>query len=249
MSVQIYLSAVSAYEIKNKYRIGKLPEFDDIANDYFKFVKKLNVLPLPISEEHAHFAGEFEWEHRDPFDRLLAAQVKIENMILSMIFCHFLLEVYTMVAIIILLPIVVGVVITITILRIKRTQKPMNELRVPFAAGAALAVSYILIRFVVRIGMGDWPFVLFALGLFFILVALALRAKWITLSVPIGYILGLVFGLLFNWDTYHVESGTYRNNDFALWTNAFLVIVAVGIICEVAMRIRGKVISQNTTSE
>jgi PIN domain nuclease of toxin-antitoxin system len=45
-------------------------------------VKTLDVLPLPISDEHAHFAGEFEWEHRDPFDRLLAAQAKIENMTL-----------------------------------------------------------------------------------------------------------------------------------------------------------------------
>jgi len=82
MNVEIYLSAVSAYEIKNKHRIGKLREFDDIAKNYFNFVKTLDVLPLPISDEHAHFAGEFEWEHRDPFDRLLAAQAKIENMTL-----------------------------------------------------------------------------------------------------------------------------------------------------------------------
>lgn len=82
MRIQVYLSAVSAYEIMNKHRIGKLPEFDDIAKNYFSFVKKLNVLPLSVSDEHAHFAGEFEWEHRDPFDRLLAAQVKIENMTL-----------------------------------------------------------------------------------------------------------------------------------------------------------------------
>ena len=81
-NVQIYLSSVSAYEIKNKHRIGKLFEFDDIANDYFNFVKTLDVISLPISEQHAHFAGEFEWGHRDPFDRLLAAQAKTENMTL-----------------------------------------------------------------------------------------------------------------------------------------------------------------------
>jgi PIN domain nuclease of toxin-antitoxin system len=77
---QIYISAVSAYEIMNKYRIGKLPEFEDIAKDYFGFVKKLDVTALPISERHAHYAGTFEWEHRDPFDRLLAAQAFTENL-------------------------------------------------------------------------------------------------------------------------------------------------------------------------
>ena len=82
MNVQIFVSAVSAYEIMNKHRIGKLPEFDDIAKDYFNFVKKLGVDSLSISEQHAHFAGNFEWTHRDPFDRLLAAQSAIDNLTL-----------------------------------------------------------------------------------------------------------------------------------------------------------------------
>jgi PIN domain nuclease of toxin-antitoxin system len=82
MNVQIFVSAVSAYEIMNKHRIGKLPEFDDIAKDYFNFVKKLGVDSLSISEQDAHFAGNFEWTHRDPFDRLLAAQSAIDNLTL-----------------------------------------------------------------------------------------------------------------------------------------------------------------------
>jgi len=77
-----FVSAVSAYEIINKHRIGKLPAFDDIAKNYFNLVQKLGVESLPISEQHAHFAGKFEWFHRDPFDRLLAAQTSIENMTL-----------------------------------------------------------------------------------------------------------------------------------------------------------------------
>ena len=82
MNVQIFVSAVSAYEIMNKHRIGKLPEFDDIAKDYFNFVKRLGVDSLPITEQHAHFAGKFEWTHRDPFDRLLAAQAAVDNLTL-----------------------------------------------------------------------------------------------------------------------------------------------------------------------
>ncbi|MCL2088785.1 MAG: type II toxin-antitoxin system VapC family toxin [Oscillospiraceae bacterium] len=80
--IQIFISAVSSYEIMNKHRIGKLPEFDDIAKNYFDVVKKLDVITLPINEVHAHYAGEFEWTHRDPFDRLLAAQSFFENLTL-----------------------------------------------------------------------------------------------------------------------------------------------------------------------
>jgi len=82
VNVNVYLSSVSAYEIMNKHRIGKLAEFDDIASNYLSFVKRLGVTSLPISERHAHFAGEFEWTHRDPFDRLLAAQVFCDNLVL-----------------------------------------------------------------------------------------------------------------------------------------------------------------------
>jgi PIN domain nuclease of toxin-antitoxin system len=82
MDSQIFISAVSAYEIMNKHRIGKLSEHEDISNNYFEFVEKLDVIPLPLDERHAHFAGKFDWEHRDPFDRMLAAQAFTENMTL-----------------------------------------------------------------------------------------------------------------------------------------------------------------------
>ena len=77
-----YVSSASAYEIMNKYRIGKLAEFADVASDYFNHVKILRAIDLPITENHAHYAGEFEWEHRDPFDRLLAAKAFIEKLTL-----------------------------------------------------------------------------------------------------------------------------------------------------------------------
>ena len=82
INIPLYISAVSAYEIMNKHRIGKLMEFDDVVTDYFKYVKTLRAIELPISKRHAHYAGGFEWEHRDPFDRLLAAQACIENLTL-----------------------------------------------------------------------------------------------------------------------------------------------------------------------
>jgi len=56
--------------------------FEDIAENYLNVLEKLGAVELPISTKHAHFAGKFEWSHRDPFDRLLAAQAFTENMTL-----------------------------------------------------------------------------------------------------------------------------------------------------------------------
>jgi len=37
---------------------------------------------LPITAEHAQLTGQWLQPHRDPFDRMLAAQAKIEKMTL-----------------------------------------------------------------------------------------------------------------------------------------------------------------------
>ena len=77
-----YVSSVSAYEFMYKHQLGKMQGFEDIANDYFNAVKQLSTNELPITAEHAHYAGKVKWSHRDPFDRLLAAQAHLENMTL-----------------------------------------------------------------------------------------------------------------------------------------------------------------------
>ena len=77
-----FVSAVSAYEIMNKYRIGKLPSYDYVVENYFEILYKFGADELPVSTRHAHFAGRFEWTHRDPFDRILAAQAVTDNLTL-----------------------------------------------------------------------------------------------------------------------------------------------------------------------
>jgi len=78
----IFVSAVSAYEIMNKYRLGKLPEYSYVAENYFDILRRLSAEELPIRTSHAYFAGKIEWVHRDPFDRLLAAQAITDNLTL-----------------------------------------------------------------------------------------------------------------------------------------------------------------------
>jgi PIN domain nuclease of toxin-antitoxin system len=78
----LFVSAVSAYEIMYKHQLGKLPEYEYVAENYFDVLDRLGVNELPISAQHAHFAGKFDWPHRDPFDRLLAAQAATDNLTL-----------------------------------------------------------------------------------------------------------------------------------------------------------------------
>ncbi|MFM9033531.1 MAG: type II toxin-antitoxin system VapC family toxin [Mycobacterium sp.] len=79
---QLVVSAASAWEIATKHRLGKLPQADALLGAYSKHLDRLGAIRLPVSEEHALLAGRLEWEHRDPFDRMLAAQSMVESLIL-----------------------------------------------------------------------------------------------------------------------------------------------------------------------
>lgn len=79
-SANLLISSVSAFEITTKYRIGKLPEFAPIADDFPALLDRLDYSPLPVSIAHAALAGALDHPHRDPFDRLLIAQARIEGV-------------------------------------------------------------------------------------------------------------------------------------------------------------------------
>ena len=75
----LLVSAVSAFEIATKARLGKFPEATPLIQGYSDHVTRLGTTPLPISDRHALHAGNLSWPHRDPFDRLLAAQSAVEQ--------------------------------------------------------------------------------------------------------------------------------------------------------------------------
>jgi PIN domain nuclease of toxin-antitoxin system len=79
-TVEILVSAASIWEIATKARIGKLPKAAPIAHRLPEVVREQGFLPLPVSIEHAHRAGWLTAAHRDPFDRMLAAQSAIEDI-------------------------------------------------------------------------------------------------------------------------------------------------------------------------
>lgn len=76
------VSAASVWEIATKYRIGKLPGAKDIVNDVAGAIASQSFTPLPVTVVHAQRAGMLLGNHRDPFDRMLIAQARSDDLML-----------------------------------------------------------------------------------------------------------------------------------------------------------------------
>ena len=74
----VFVSAASAWEIAVKRAAGKLEAPGDIA----EWIAQSNFAPLPIEVEHAVASAELPRHHSDPFDRLLIAQARLEDLAL-----------------------------------------------------------------------------------------------------------------------------------------------------------------------
>lgn len=78
----VFASAISAFEIAQKHRLGKLDFARNHAEDFLGEIAKDDYLPLSLTAEHARLAGALPMPHRDPFDRMLIAQAQIEQLTL-----------------------------------------------------------------------------------------------------------------------------------------------------------------------
>lgn len=76
----ILVSAASAWEICTKVRIGKLPSGQALCEDFSGTLDRFYFTPLAISVGHGQLAGRLAGAHKDPFDRMLAAQAIIEGI-------------------------------------------------------------------------------------------------------------------------------------------------------------------------
>lgn len=79
---EILVSSASAWEIATKHRLGKLRGVEPLVVDMREWVRKARFSELAVSISHAQKAGMWPQSHRDPFDRMLAAQSAIENLTL-----------------------------------------------------------------------------------------------------------------------------------------------------------------------
>ena len=82
LSRVILVSTASIWEIAAKVGRGRWPEADPVIEDVEGVLRRAGMTPLLVSVTHARAAGTLEWDHRDPFDRMLAAQAIAEGAIL-----------------------------------------------------------------------------------------------------------------------------------------------------------------------
>ncbi len=76
----ILVSSASAWEIATKHRLGRLPAASVLVQDMPGWFERVGLTELPITVAHAQRAGALPQPHRDPFDRMLAAQSLLENV-------------------------------------------------------------------------------------------------------------------------------------------------------------------------
>jgi PIN domain nuclease of toxin-antitoxin system len=76
---ELLVSAASVWEMSIKHHQGRLPEAAALLDDLDAALATLGSVLLPVRGRHAIRAGQLAWEHRDPFDRMLASQTIIED--------------------------------------------------------------------------------------------------------------------------------------------------------------------------
>jgi PIN domain nuclease of toxin-antitoxin system len=70
---EVMVSAVSAWEIAIKTRLGRL-NGEPLLSAWSNIMAAMAVTELAIEAADAVLAGRLAWNHRDPFDRMIVAQ-------------------------------------------------------------------------------------------------------------------------------------------------------------------------------
>ena len=78
-ATQVLVSAASAWEMAIKHEAGRWPEAARMLDRWDALLAEAGFTPLAVSAAHGMRAARWDWTHRDPFDRLLAAQSMIEG--------------------------------------------------------------------------------------------------------------------------------------------------------------------------
>ncbi|NIJ07511.1 PIN domain nuclease of toxin-antitoxin system [Sphingomonas vulcanisoli] len=78
----VFVSAASGWEIATKVGSGRMPSMAARISSFINDVLDDGFLHLPVEQHHGITGGRFESRHKDPFDRLIAAQALLEGMTL-----------------------------------------------------------------------------------------------------------------------------------------------------------------------
>ena len=79
---EVLVSVVTVWEAATKHRLGKFPEAGAFVGDPRGVLNRMGFRSLSLKLEHAHLSGTLAHPHRDPFDRMLAAQAILDGLTL-----------------------------------------------------------------------------------------------------------------------------------------------------------------------
>lgn len=81
-STTLFISAISIYELSQKARKGKLAKAQPFLQNVGQNIQAYGMSMIDVNAVHAQQAGALDWNHQDPFDRILAAQAIVEKLVL-----------------------------------------------------------------------------------------------------------------------------------------------------------------------
>ena len=77
---EVYFSAVSAWEMSIKIRLGRLTIEEDLEPFMIKQLAENNFSTLSITIFHSIHTSKLPDIHKDPFDRMIVAQAQVEDL-------------------------------------------------------------------------------------------------------------------------------------------------------------------------
>lgn len=80
VSNTVLVSSATAWELSTKVRLGKLVDGTGVIPRLPDVLLERGMTELPVTVAHAVEAGALPGPHRDPFDRMLIAQSRIEEV-------------------------------------------------------------------------------------------------------------------------------------------------------------------------
>ena len=107
-----------------------------------------------------------------------------------------------------------------------------------------LIVGFVLGRYVFFDvhGMKEFPVTLLVLGSVVMLISLLTSKKVLPYFISAGYIIGFVFGFLFQV-TKMDANGVSVNNLWVIWAGVYVVFIIVGFLCEILFKKYGAAVS------
>lgn len=79
---ELFVSAASAWEVAIKTRIGRL-DGQPLLSAWGEILASMGADDLAIDSSDAAMAGQLNWSHKDPFDRMIVAQATRRSLTIA----------------------------------------------------------------------------------------------------------------------------------------------------------------------